>query len=116
MAQGHRDEYLLRAGEKDTMDPGTAILEAEKLQNEWGYWAGPAVSPAPHLPEGLVKETQGPWGLVVQASQSQAVAEGSGTCQLATVVQKAVPPSAPHHGRTVDGSLQEKCSICPPLH
>ena len=32
MAQGHRDEYILRAGEKDIMGPGTAILEAEKLE------------------------------------------------------------------------------------
>lgn len=36
MAQGQRDEYILRAREKDTGGPRTAILEAEVRKNGGG--------------------------------------------------------------------------------
>ena len=36
MAQGQRDEYILRAREKDTRGPGTVILEAKVRMNEGG--------------------------------------------------------------------------------
>lgn len=48
------------------MSPGTAILEAEKLEIGLGVAGQPCSLPCPTCQRGLVKETQGPWGLVGQ--------------------------------------------------
>ena len=54
--------------EQEGRTPGVLVQPSykQRSQNERGWLDSPAVSPAPHLPESLVKEAQGPWGLVVQ--------------------------------------------------